>query len=270
MIQSSLTRLGFLDPNFEEAHAAKPDDLKLCQEYTQRLTQLGHDILYDVAFDEDNAQELLCVCLFQRALTSLQAIVLLSLRGLRAEGIVVTRTLLEVMFRIVAIAKDPAVGLEYIKQDERHRLKILNKFSRLSPSAKEDVDLPKLEELRERVRQELADRQIAERSVEWFAEKAELLDFYVSVYAWFSSTTHVNVRDLEQEFVADENGRLLGFRYFPRFESMPSVLLAAFEAFIFAMRAVSSVLETKREVEIDQIHEEFKVLFGNIRNAPEA
>jgi hypothetical protein len=270
MIEPRLSRLGFLDPKFEGLFGHLRGELASCIDFGHRLTQLGHDLLFEAAFDEDDPQQLLIVCLLQRALTSLQGILILSQRGLRAESIVIARTLLEIMFRIVAIAKDADVALDYIKQDERYRLKILNKFSKLSASAIAGVDLPKLEELRAKVKRELHEREVSERTVEWFAEKAGLLDFYVSVYAVFSSTAHVNVRDLEQEFAVDANGRLLGFRYLPRFESLPSVVLAAFEAFILCVRAMSSILTTSRTADIDRIHDEFKVLVEEIKGANEA
>jgi len=72
------------------------------------LNRFFHKMLYapPVEIDNQDRQQLLVASLSLRALSTFQAVILLSERGLTAEVKILLRSLLEVLFRACAIAKD--------------------------------------------------------------------------------------------------------------------------------------------------------------------
>ncbi len=188
---------GFLSPAMSEISAQFRHAHTKAFGLAEELNELAHREIFATRITSTNAQHLLIACLLHRALTTFQGVVVLGERGMPAEATTLLRTLLEVMFRLIAIAKDSEVGWAYILEDEVHRKKFINKFKLLSDSVKSALGNPTLDSLLATIKQNIDDNDIRELKTQWFAERAELADFYHSAYSVFSGTVHVNVRDLE-------------------------------------------------------------------------
>lgn len=221
-------------------------------------------MLFGASVNANDLQQLLLATLLHRALTSYQASVILAQRGLPQEAQVMLRTLLEVTFKIVAIAKDSAVGRAFVQEDELHRRKFLNKFKLLNPLLQDPATLSVLESLQSAIAQRIKDADVKELKTQWFAKKAGLSDFYNSAYAVLSDSVHANVRTLERALNVDDSGNLLSLNYGFSDNDFDIHLLTAAEALIFCLRAVFSVIDVPTAEEIHAIHEEFNSLHASV------
>lgn len=230
----------------------------------EKLNEYCNQELFSTEVKSNDAQHILVASLLHRALTTYQGVVLLSMRGMPSEACVLLRTLLEAMFRLVAIAKDSEVGRAYIQEDELHRKKFINKFKLLNESTKAAAGNPKLDSLLSTIQKTIVDKDIRELKTQWFAEQAEMADFYHSAYSVFSGTVHVNVRDLEKALVVDDDGGVAGFNYGPSDEGLEATLLTAIESLLFCMRSAFTVLPTASSSALNAIHEEFAALHETV------
>lgn len=214
-----------------------------------RLNQYAQQTLYRLSVHPNNIREILVSSLFVRALSTYQASVLTCERGMVAETQVLLRTLLEILFRLVAIAKSHNIAKAFVLEDERHRRKFIGKFQKLGSDIQEAHGNPYLTDLLNTINQRIADQDIKELTTEWFAQKAGLDDFYNSAYAIFSGSVHVNVRDLEDILVTDSEGNITSLRYGPDVHGLAPLLVTAAECLIFIVIAVGDLfsIETKND-----------------------
>lgn len=226
----------------------------------EKLNELAYREMCGTGMSSNNAQHLLIACLLHRALTTFQGVVILCERGLVSEATALLRTLLEVMFRLVAIAKDAEVGLAYISEDELYRKKFIHKLNLLSKPVKLSIGNPTFDILLATIQQNIDDNGIDKLSTEWFAKRANLEDFYHSAYSALSNTVHVNVRDLESALEINKDGDLTGVNYGPCDDGLDNLLLTAIESLIFCLQGAFSVLPVTSKVVLNSIHAEFTTL----------
>lgn len=175
-----------------------------------------------------------------------------------AESQVLLRTLLEILFRLVAIAKSPEIAKAFVLEDERHRRKFIGKFQKLGSDIKEAHGNPSLADLLNTIEQRIADQDIKELKTEWFARKAGLDDFYNSTYAIFSGSVHVNVRDLEDVLVTDGAGNIVSLRYGPDVSGLAPLLVTAAECLIFIVIAVGDLFSINTKDDCTSFHKQLE------------
>lgn len=232
--------------------------------FAGQLNEYAHQEMFQTTVNSADGQQLLVASLLHRALTTYQGVILLSERGMPSEARVLLRTLLEVMFRLVAIAKDREVGRAYIAEDDLHRKKFINKFKLLSEERRTAAGNPALDSLLATLKQNIKDNDVRELKTQWFAERAGLVEFYHTAYSVFSGTVHVNVRDLEKALVVDAQGDVTGFNYGPSDESLDATMLTAIESLIFCLRGAFSVLPISSNAKLDSMHKDFAALYDEV------
>lgn len=232
----------------------------------KKLNEIAHRELFATDVTDNNDQQLLIACLLQRALTTFQGVVVLAERGMPAEATTLLRTLIEVMFRLIAIAKDPEVGKVYIHQDQIQRKKYINKFKLLSCHVRSaaEIEPHTHDDLLADINQKINDENISERGTFWFAEQAGLTDFYHSAYSVLSGTVHANIRDVEGALVIDAKGKVTAFNYGPTHEGVDEILLTAIESLILCLRGAFSILPCSSQNAFDSVHTEFQLLHPEI------
>lgn len=250
----------FLSPMMSEVTAQIRNAHKKIFTLVDKINQLTNREILATEILNNDEQHLVVACLLHRALTTYQGVVVLVERGMPSEAKVLLRTQLEVMFQLVAITKDREVGRAYILQDEVHRKKFINKFKLLSDPVKASVGNPVLEDLLATIDQRIHDGDIRKCTTEWFAERAELLDFYHSAYSVFSRTVHAHVRDLETALIVDTQGKVTGFAYGPTDAGLEEIVLTAIESFLFSVQGAFSVLPSDSHAAFSAIHDEFVTL----------
>lgn len=91
-------------------------------EYPRVLNRFANATLMETAVSPDDARELVLVSLLQRALTAFQAGAIVAEHGMPSETQILLRALLEIMFKVVAISKDPDVAALYINEAVHNRI----------------------------------------------------------------------------------------------------------------------------------------------------
>lgn len=257
---------GFLSPAMKEVIVEFRNTHTKAFGLAEKLNEIAHREMFATDITNNNNQQLLIACLLQRALTTFQGVVVLAERGMPAEATTLLRTLVEVMFRLVAIAKDPEVGRIYIHQDQLQRKKFINKFKLLSRHVRSAAETPSHvhDSLLADINQKIIDENISERGTFWFAEQAGLTDFYHSAYSVLSGTVHANIRDIESALVVDGNGKVMAFDYGPTHEGIDEILLTAIESLILCLRGAFSILPCSSHNAFDSVHTESQLLHPEI------
>jgi len=249
----------FLDPSHREVVQRIRDAHGAVFALADKISDLLHRMLFAAKTLKHDEQQLLLSCLLPRALTAFQGAAILAENGLPSEARVVLRTLMEVTFRTVAIAKDESVARTYRLQDEVQRGKCLRKFQSLGEAIRGSVG-PTYAQLREEIEADISARKIENPTTLWYADRAGMTDYYNSVYAVLSATVHVNVRELESSLVLDSEGNLSGLQYGPSDTELDHTLLTAFEAVLMCASAVFSVIDTELNSEFETLCKEYKTL----------
>jgi Family of unknown function (DUF5677) len=261
---SPLSNHMFLDPALDSivAHVRKTHSKHF--DFAFRLNELAHLALFGAKIVRQDLQQILLATLQHRAMTAYQGVVLLSERGLPCEARVLLRTLLEVTFRIVAIAKDKNVARAYALQDKIHRKKAVNKYKLLTKDFRDEAAEAELNDLQSAVAQSIKDQDIKELKTVWFAQRADMMDFYNSAYAVLSDSVHVNVSSLESALHLDEDNNIDKFEYGPNDEDYDTHIVTAAEALLIALHAVYSIIDTKFVEQLSSAREELKLLLEGV------
>jgi hypothetical protein len=256
----------FLDPVIDQyvAHIRKAH--ASCFAFIERLNALGNRSLFSAEVDGEDLQELLLATLLRRALTSYQATVILGERGLLQEAQVMLRTLLEVTFKVAAIATDRKVADEYVRTGIANRENLLKKFNKLSPTTERIEAQEANRDLLDATSKLIKEQKIADGKVENYARTAGLSDLYYSAYTVLSQHVHVNIGTLEDTLDVDPAGDLVGLKYGPTDADLDHHLLAAAEALIIILRSISSVIDLSTADEISKLHTEFIALHEEVSN----
>jgi len=212
---------------------------------------LAQDNLYKLKIHSDNVQEVVVALLYIRSLSTYQTSILLIERGLVAEARITLRTLLEILFKLRAISKDRDVAHAYVYEDEMFRKKFINKFKLLSEEVKQAQGNPKVDDLLQSITKNIGDKNIKERQTQWYAQRAGLDDYYNSVYSLFSSSVHVNARDLLELVLANETGQIKEILYGPAgAQDIDKLLATAGETQALILEDVSRTFDLKLDERI--------------------
>jgi hypothetical protein len=228
-------------------------------EAARELSSIAHRAM-SVANNPVNPRELILVLLNVRALTSFQGMVILLERGMPSEARVLLRMLLEVAFKLEAIAKNPELGGRYALQDKLHQKKRIYKFGLLNHEITSEADRLYLKSLLPQLNKDLEN--ISDITTEQFAKAAGRIDLYHSAYSVLSDSVHTNVRDLESLIVENRDAELESIIYGPSDTDIREHLLSGCEYLLLCLRATYSVVEigSSNVEEIDQIDRLIKTL----------
>ncbi len=232
--------------------------------FAKKLNEVAHRALFCAKVTRTDLQHVLLAALLQRGMKTFQAAVLLAERGLPEEAQVALRTLLEVTFKTMAVAKSNEVALAFVAEDETHRRKFINKYKLLSASAQDPAHLSELETLLDATAKRIRETGATELKTYWFAEKAGLLDLYNSAYAVLSSTTHVGVRTLESALDIGPDGLVARMKYGFSDAGIEATLATAFEALLMTLHAGFSKGDIPQEV-VDELGN-MKVAFDSLHS----
>src|SRR6266446_9630825 len=133
--------LGSYGANWSEQHRQQHADLYRCLDDVNRLC---HDYLQNLQINAEDGKQILTTALLTRSLTCYQSILLLSERGFVDDVRSSNRILLEIQFRLAAIAKEENAFKRIILDAEVKRKKRLEniKAGKIPPTPEvENVDL---------------------------------------------------------------------------------------------------------------------------------
>lgn len=206
-------------------------------DYARELNEVAHRALFCVKITRTDLQHILLAALLQRGMKAFQAAIILVERGLVEEAEVALRTLLEVTFKTVAVAKSPEVALAFVAEDETHRRKFIKKYKLLSAASQDPTRLDDLEKLLAETTARIRQIGATELKIRWFAEKAELLDLYNSAYTILSATAHVGVRTLENSLEIGADDLVVSMTYGFSDSGIEATVLTACETLLITLHA---------------------------------
>lgn len=190
-----------------------------------------------------NRQEHLTVALFVRLLGLFESVIILTQRGMASETRIQLRAMMEALFNLRAIAVDEKMAERYYDNNILEKVRTLRRYKRYGSDALlKGLDLDKrIEELSGVVEQ----KGISSLKIETVAQKAGLLDFYVSAYPVFSWTTHSNVIDIGQYIYGKSDEEIEGISWHPHMEGVDKLLLTAVECAVIGLRSLNGLFRLR-------------------------
>ena len=129
----------------------------------ERLNEFMNGQLFAMTVRTNERQKLLLAALLTRLLTALQGTVLVAERGMLSEVKLLLRKVLDVTFRVIAIARDDEAARLYVLSGETQRKKFFSKYRLLSESARTPVS-PEINAIEEDVKRRIQEDEIKERT----------------------------------------------------------------------------------------------------------
>jgi hypothetical protein len=223
-------------------------------DFAEALNEYSNKKLLEITATRTNKRHVTVAALVPRLLTAYQGCVLLAERGLASEATLLARKVLEVTFKIVAIAKSEETATRYIEADEVSRREILKKLRNLTTVTRTPEEQQSIVRLHLEVATAVNAQKLHAPTTRHFAEWAGLLDYYNTAYAYFSQAAHATVRDLETTLELDLDGDPVAFRYGPSEQDQPLLLNTASEAALIALGAVFELFSVETTAGLRHLH----------------
>ena len=255
---------GFLSGDIDawvQEHRRKNEGLF---ELIEQLTQDCYRVLAGLEIHKDSHQEILTSALFTRSIELFQASIVVLERGMASAGQVVLRAQLEALFTLAALAKDEATVSHYIDNDKRLRLAIARKLRDSSSPELKPLKGQYLENLHKDLQEAVEDQGITRLSVEELAKIGGFHDWYVTLYASFSSPAHSDARAMERYVETGPQGDIQALTISVSMDETRALLA---HAVLFLLKT-REVLPWVFEAPIDENHKEREEYVLAVLNDP--
>jgi hypothetical protein len=229
-------------------------------ELAEQVNVYSHELLLKCPPNKESAQQVLASLLFNRVLRGFQAVVLLTERGMFTEARVQRRSVLEALFVLGAIWKQPELVQIYIENDQHRRRDLYQAMQKIGKNArKEFPQLPS----EEKIAETLAALSAATKGkrylgVETLAQAAQLHDTYLIEYTVLSGAAHHTAKDLETGIDSDADGEIRSLSWGPATGSPIALLLPAIDHILKAVFAMGSIFDvavaSDQEKFLDRLH----------------
>ena len=205
----SINEEGFLSQDINEYINQNHTKHKKTFDLINDLNKYTQSLMFKINAHENVFQELILTALYIRALQLFQSIVILSEKGIDSTTRVVMRSLMEVMFTLVACAKNKEIAKRYILNDKVDSLKTIRRVKQY----KGNLLLPNIQRILNQEKildNEIKNENIVPISIEEMSKLANLHSHYLTVYDVLSRTVHVKIKDIEQNLNLSENKFIWG------------------------------------------------------------
>ena len=244
-----------------EADAKYGELISICLE----LNKQAQAFQYSLAIHNEHLPEIICSTLFSRVLSTYQAAILLSKRGMKNQVQMLIRCILEPLFPLIAISKGLNFVNTFVVAEEHERLKGINKLIRFKERNGDRDGLQELKDLAEIAKQKIKNEDIKPISAYDCAKKAELEDYYDTLYSFMSNTVHASPRSLQEALEMDpEKVSIKEIKNEPDLDMFGVHLSTLAECLIRAVSATVVVFEMDEPKFVQQITEQIqKIQAGN-------
>lgn len=240
---SSIEEEGFLSEEINQwikKHRQENSELfKLCE----NLNRFSHSTMFTIHITTINPSNLLVSCLYIKAMSTFQGIILMTERGMVNEAKVLLRCLLECMFAIVAIGKDDSVADNLLSSDQIKRKKALKSYKENRDAGVYDstssLSKADVENLIKELEKEIKENGIKDLKIQELAQKAGLDLIYNTAYRILSASIHVDLADLHQYLKISDGGELEMLLWGPDANDINLILYSAAGAMLRIVPAVS-------------------------------
>lgn len=219
------------------------------------LNKLAYAIKLQLSIHIEDGQEVVSSCLFVKILNGFQAATILYKYGLESEAKIITRTILEAVFILKAIADNPEEVVAFVNTDKKKRetlLKLIHEKDKnnVMQSLKASLNKEMYEELKKENKKEKV------KSIEVFewAEKAGLETYHKYAYTCLNADVHTDIRNLEKHLILDESRNILGISCIPSTREIDGTLFTACCALLIALDSLVNIFSLDYEKEINDLH----------------
>ncbi len=207
--------------------------------HAETVAVCAGDLTQRLHVHRGNVRELLGALLYRRVASGFEAVLALAERGMHTEGLAQRRSMLEALFVLGAIWKQPDLAAKYLLDDQHRRLKIFKNIKRLSPAIQQSIapELPS-EPIDEKITAlKAATAGSTPTTVADYAKAAELFGYYLTDYSFASEAAHHVAKDLERQIALDTEGDVDAVYWGPEVEAPSELLSKAVEFMLMAVAA---------------------------------
>lgn len=220
--------------------------------------RIANQMQYTFKVSPESAQQLFCSALFVRVLEYTQTALLLIERGLRAPARVMLRCAVEGLFNLTACSTNYKTAILFMDADLLARKKTGEYLQQVSGQPlKAQVSGKEVTKCLKELADEIDSLDAKALRVRQLAKLADLEDWYLTTYAYLSSSVHSSVRDLEGYFEFDEDGKIKGMINEPSDDGLELLILLAVEIQHLAMLAAAKTfmltIDTKAQKHLEAI-----------------
>ncbi len=227
----SLNERGFLSPDIQRWVAKHRSESAEGFRIAEELNRAAVKALYATAPGKADRRELLAALLFARALSHYQCALVLAERGAGVQARVLIRVMCETVFVLVACANDAEFIPQYINDDRRRQLSMIEALLGLPPedNAVPAVELEALRVQAEELRAGIKADKLPRLTAFDTARRAGLLDFYRLFYVPYSNPVHSAVRDLDSHVTKAPDGDIATLTWGPDSSEVDDLIDAAMQ-----------------------------------------
>jgi hypothetical protein len=224
-----------------------------------KLNRLCMSILNEQKIDWNEKRCLAIQMLFLRLTESFQSVILLLEMGIITPSKVISRSMLESVFTLVALEKQPELLQIYLNQQEEsyyYNLKSSMQFKseNLRQASKEHELEKKYIELK---KSRLEKRNTIYTAKVW-AKKAELEDLYITYYNLFSEAIHSNPASLDEHAdIVDGKPKM---QFGPSDGDLYEILKCCIYQMLNAAKSISNINKANIDKELDEYVLQFENL----------
>lgn len=235
--------------------------------------RIANQMQYNFEVRPESAQDIFCSALFLRVLEYTQTALLLIERGLRAPARVMLRCAVEALFNLTACSADYKMAVAFMDADLLARKKTGEYLGQVcGETLKAHVAGEDLTERLKKLADEIDALDAKALRVRQLAKLADLEDWYLTTYAYLSSSVHSSVRDLEDYFECDQDGAIKGMINEPLDRGLELLILLAVEIQHLAMQAAAKTfgltVDPQAQVHLEAI-QALRVTDGEPEREPE-
>lgn len=209
------------------------------------VSSCAADLIPQLSVQRGNIRQLVSAVLYRRIASAFEAVIVLAERGMYTEGLNQRRSMLEGLFVLGALWKEPNLVEKYLEDDQHRVLRILKNIKRASPIIQDAIapELPSvsLDAKVADLKSSTAGRNASTTAA--YAEAAGLLDYYLTDYSFASEASHHVAKDLERQIALDEDGDVDSIYWGPEAESPSDLLSNAVDYMLMAIVAVEGLFE---------------------------
>jgi len=203
------------------------------------------DLIPQLNVQRGNVRQLVSAVLYRRIASAFEAVIVLAERGMYTEGLNQRRSMLEGLFVLGALWKEPSLVEKYLEDDQHRVLRILKNIKKTSPMI-QDVIAPilspmSLDKKVAGLKSTTAGKEATKTAA--YAEAAGLYDYYLTDYSFASEASHHVAKDLERQIALDEDGNVDGVYWGPEAEPPSELLSNAVDYMLKAIAVVEDLFE---------------------------
>jgi len=249
---------GFISQEADEGKKYIVNTYKDIFKLAKELNQFSMRFLGKQVIDYKSHYKVIIHTLLIREIEIFQAVYLLLERGMMAASKNLTRSMLEILFTVVALQKKPELLQCYLDQNEKNHFKALR--AALCFKGKDlvaSLSSHNIKAILEKKEAEINEKALKTLSIKRWAIEAELEDFYNLYYVTYSTATHSSLASLD-DHVDEESSGVISLALGPSNKDFYEVFKCCLSSLINLMNSVGKVYNVNLSDDLDK--------FANILN----